>query len=188
MTGRPAPVSQPGKRAGCMRHEVPLVRILREVAQGEPGRGAITAADLAAWRGLLVRYCQQVTSNAAAGEDLAHDTYLHALSHVGELRNSAAVWAWLRSIANRCRIDTVRRLARAPSSPLDDDEAPSLGVGPTQETALLAKEMVALAGRDAEAVALVLGAGFTYDEAATALGVTPASVRMRIYRAKKKST
>ncbi len=152
-------------------------------------RGDLAAASVAIQRHEAMVYAAtfRLLRNHALSEDVSQDAFLRAHERIADLRQPASFPGWVRRIAVRLATDELRR---RPSAELTDDE-PDLSPGPeaTFETldalerfrlqlaALPAAQRAVVVMRDVE--------GFSIQETAEQLGITPAAVKMRLSRARQ---
>lgn len=160
---------------------------------------AVRAGNTSAFSTLYVRHAAAVrreigrTTEATAVVDLAQDVFVRALEALPSLRDPALFRPWVLSIARRAAID--QRRVRWREQPLDDARAEELSDGDRRpddvaelhDLAVLVQGTVAgLSRRDAAAVRMVVDLGFSPDELALALGVTPGAARVIVHRAKRR--
>jgi RNA polymerase sigma-70 factor (ECF subfamily) len=113
-------------------------------------------------------------------EDVFHDVFVHAFSHLGELREPAAFGGWICAIARRRAIDHVRR-AR-PTEPLEDRYASSDRPDVTVEARAALEAIQALPEAYRETLTLRLVEGLSGPEIAALTDLTPESVRVNLHR------
>jgi len=160
---------------------------------------AVRAGDTAAFSDLYLRHAEAVrmeiarTCSGASLVDLSQDVFVRALEALPSLREPALFRPWLLSIARRAAID--QRRVRWREQPLDDESAQDLkdgdrppgDVAELHELAVLVRGTVAgLSRRDATAVRLVVDLGFSPEELALALGVSPGAARVVVHRARRR--
>jgi|SRR5581483_392535 len=160
---------------------------------------ACQRGDAEAFRALFEAYKDRVYSialrysgNTAAAMDIAQDTFLKLLSHIGEYRSEASFDSWLyRLVVNRC-IDNQRRgrrltpcldgLMDAICAPAENVLHKLLRV----ETERRVQEVVArLAPEHRIVIVLRYTEGLSYDEIASIVGCSPGTVASRLNRAHK---
>jgi RNA polymerase sigma-70 factor (ECF subfamily) len=135
--------------------------------------------------------CLAMVRNRAAAEDLTQDIFSDAIRGLSSYRGESTPRTWLLSIARHRCIDFLRARKRDPwGGPLseenDPDAQPDLDAsGPewlaNRDQVNLALE--ALPEGDRALVVLRFKNGLEYDELATAFGLRPGTVRMRVSRA-----
>jgi DNA-directed RNA polymerase specialized sigma24 family protein len=128
----------------------------------------------AAARPRLVRIAGSLVG-ADAAEDVVHDTYLMARERIGQLRDPAAVEAWLARICVH-RSFRVRRRGRRLQELLG--ALPFPRVTPAPHGRLELQELVEnLPPRDRAVVVLQHGYGYSLDEVAQLVGISDANAR-----------
>ena len=160
---------------------------------------AARAGDMQAFGTLYTRHIDAVrreisrTTGDAPVVDLAHDVFIRALEALPSLREPAAFKGWLLTIARRAAID--QRACRGREQALDDADTDALEDGgrrpddlaTLRELTMLVRGTVAgLSARDAAAVRLVTDLGFSPDDLAPALGLTPGAARVVLHRARRR--
>jgi RNA polymerase sigma factor (sigma-70 family) len=125
--------------------------------------------------------------------DVVQDTFLRALRNLGSLQDPARFRPWLLSIARTLATDQLRARARAPV--LDDSapyEVPDSRPGPVFLTELgeLAEQVrgcvAGLSSRDATAIVMATQLGFSPEQVAGALGLTPGAAKVLLHRARRR--
>jgi RNA polymerase sigma-70 factor, ECF subfamily len=145
--------------------------------------------------GRVLRMCRYLLNSQDAAEDAAHEVFLRAQSRLSTYNPSLPMSSWLSGIATNYCIDILRRrttekkIFQTESSDLPD--AASNGPGPLTEM------LVAERGNDVRDVlsrlddkyrvplVLVYYNEMSYDEIASALGLTRNLVATLIFRAKQ---
>jgi RNA polymerase sigma-70 factor (ECF subfamily) len=116
-------------------------------------------------------------------DDLVQDVFLHAWSHLKDLREPAAFGGWICAIARRRAIDHHRRArpAAADGDALDrvaSHDRPDVTADAHRALAAIAD----LPEAYRETLVLRLAEGLTGPEIAAATGLTPDSVRVNLHR------
>jgi RNA polymerase sigma-70 factor (ECF subfamily) len=139
----------------------------------------------------IYRVVRSILREDAEAEDAAQDAWVAAYAHLAEFEGRAAFASWLTRIAIRCAVATAaRKRVQSPLSnvhtpeaeseaPLPDQNLDRLKLAHALERAidrLPASQRVVIMLRDIEHLST--------SEAATALGVTEESVRVRLHRAR----
>jgi len=139
-----------------------------------------------------------MTRDPALADDLTQETFLRAVSHIGQLRHGDAALGWLYRIAANTVVDHARR-ARGVGAPADTERLADTGASPLRQspapspqTAAERSEMSACVDRhlaslpDDYRVVLLLhdGHGLTNPEIAARLHCSVATVKIRIHRAR----
>jgi RNA polymerase sigma-70 factor (ECF subfamily) len=126
-------------------------------------------------------------------EDAAQETLLRAYRGIDSLRDPAALTTWLYRIATRVCIDLIRNQSRAASSApeadldeLEDLESPSLQqvVERADMSSCVQIYIEGLSDGYRSAILMHDLEGLTSAEIASALGLTVATVKMRLHRAR----
>jgi RNA polymerase sigma-70 factor (ECF subfamily) len=137
---------------------------------------------------MIIRYLARLTGSHEAAEDLAQETFLKVLRHVGELNEAKNVRAWLFQIATNTAYDELRRWRRRTTTPLTETHANRLiasPVGlPVEEAELLWAVLAQLP--DDYRIPLVLQgyAGYSVSDIAALLGRNVNTIRSRLQRAR----
>ena len=160
----------------------PLRPLLAAAAEGDDHA---FAALVRATSHDLLRFCARLGSEQLA-EDLAQETYLRAVRSAVRFQGDSAVRTWLMGIARhvcadqRRRDERARRLLRAVRS------TGAAGNASTQKSWLqVDDDLVVVLGREQrEAFVLTRILGWSYAEAAEALGCPVGTVRSRVARAR----
>lgn len=158
---------------------------------------------LSAHRDAIHRYVRGIVRDSAVADDLTQETLLRAHRKLATLEDPKRLSSWLYRIAtNVCR-DRFRRLPRRDRiRSLDDetggDAGPGLAIladsGPRLDKVFEQREMSAcvqrylseLPDRYRAVILLHDEAGMTNPEIAEMLGVTVATVKIRVHRARQK--
>jgi len=145
----------------------------------------------------IYRYVLGMVRTPAEAEDLTQDTFLRAYRHGDSLRDPKAVRGWLYRIATHVCLDRLRQ--RTPIVFLDSEEEdgrvkppvsefPSpLEVSERKETSACVQRCLDFLPDKYRAVVLLHEAhSLTAPEIAALLGLTVATVKVRIHRARRK--
>ena len=125
--------------------------------------------------------------------DVTQETYVRAWSRRGELRDSAAVLAWLSRIARNVAHDRRRSWWSRIRAPLEDTDAmPLAGDPPAADELLVAAQEAGSVRRamgllpEKQRVVLTLREveGLSYEQIAELLGVPTGTVESRLHRAR----
>lgn len=148
----------------------------------------------AALRPELHRFCTRMVGDPCDGDDVLHDALVLALYRLGELRDGAALRAWLFRIAHNKCIDflRVRRRLAARREELDED-------APTQEQPmadqledkqrsrqLIARAVGGLPPRERACVLLKDALDCTLEETAEIVGASVGAVKAALHRGRDK--
>lgn len=134
----------------------------------------------------VLRYCLRRVRSAALADDACSETFLVAWRRLDEIPPEPRPWLLAvarRVVANLLRGDGRRealreRLVVAPTVWTDSVEA--------HDDARLESALAALSEPDREALTLVYWDDLTTAEAARAMGTTPAALRVRLFRARRR--
>lgn len=157
------------------------------------------AGDLDAYEALFRAYYPRIyatafhlVGNHEDAEDLAQDGFVRAHASLGWHRSTASFLPWLRRIVVHLARDRFRAAGRRPAStPLAIEVSARPEHGPAAE---LTRQELGRVLADAVAelpehlrIALVLRTmdGLEYDEIASATGVTPATARTQVMKARR---
>ncbi len=155
------------------------------VRQALAGRTAAYEQLVWRWSARVLAVCHGRVGRAAAAEDLAQETLLRGLRALGTLTEPDRFGAWLCGIATRTCLDWLKSAQRTEVSyaalsetnlraPEDD------GADRREETARLMAEVERLPEAYREALMLYYYEDCTYQELATMLGVSAATVNARL--------
>ncbi|WP_449374515.1 RNA polymerase sigma factor [Arthrobacter psychrolactophilus] len=151
---------------------------------------AASFETLARRHGPLMRaYARRLTRSHDEADDVVQEALVTAWKDIGTLQDGAAVKAWLMRIVGRRAIDAGRR--RKSHDNLDDQADPA-DRKPTPEQAAVASSarmalnnaLARLPEEQRRCWVLKEFGGQSYDEIAEALGISAASVRGRLARAR----
>jgi len=139
----------------------------------------------------IYNYLYRLSGSSELADDLTHDTFLSAYESLPKLRADSTIAPWLYRIASNRFRDFLRRKKvitwlRWPESPKSESCLACTG----GEELLPERESVQAALRAMKpeySVCLVLrlAEGFSSEETALILGITPEAVRMRLSRARQ---
>ncbi len=136
----------------------------------------------------LRRFARSLAGDAAAADDLVQAALERALTRGADVRDPAALQAWLFSVLYRAFVDEHRRMARwkriARLFSAEDNASP-----PTPEHVFDARASLAgfacLTPEQRALLMLVSVEGLAYREAADALGIPVGTVMSRLSRARQ---
>ncbi|OGI40261.1 MAG: hypothetical protein A2140_00700 [Candidatus Muproteobacteria bacterium RBG_16_62_13] len=131
----------------------------------------------------LFRFAVWLCRDRHRAEDLVQETFLRAWRALGSLREEKAARPWLISILRREHARGFERL-NPPLDPLDEDlmaDHPA-----TPELSTLQRTLAALAPEYREPLLLQVLGGMNIDEISAELGLKPATVMTRLFRARQK--
>jgi RNA polymerase sigma-70 factor, ECF subfamily len=137
----------------------------------------------------LFRFGYWLCGNEALAHDLTQETYLRAWRSLDDLRDSKAVKAWLTTILRREHARLFERKGPTQFDQVEDLEvADEDWLGPEQggEDSLVRRAIQALDVKYREPLLMQVLGGFSCDEIATELKLTPAAVMTQLFRARQK--
>jgi RNA polymerase sigma factor (sigma-70 family) len=132
----------------------------------------------------LLRFCAAQAGSDRA-EDCFQETMLAALRAYDQVRDAAAVRAWLFSIAARKAIEARRAGARAPQ-PVEDLEAIAGAREAAPRDEALWARVRALPDKQRRAVALRYVAGLSHREIAEAMAISEPAARRNVHEGLKR--
>lgn len=149
------------------------------------GAFAITFGDR---RKKLIRVARAWCGDSTLAEDLVQETFAKALRRLGQLRDPAAMDAWLFQIMTNCWRDHFRR--ERPTDDIDallerDDFAADGGYDADEIVARVRAAIDKLPLGQREVLALIELEGFSYAETAELLSVPQGTVTSRVCRARE---
>ncbi len=162
----------------------------------------LRARDAQAFRLLIERLQQPVTAylHRLVGDrevalDLAQDTFLQVFKEIGKTSQDLALDAWIYRIATNYALRHLKRKRLrqfvgldSPSTPVDFDTH-LMVPGPEHqaEIRILVQEILAkMRPIDSVCLQLHFGNGFTYEEMAHILALSPEAIRKRVARSVEK--
>jgi RNA polymerase sigma-70 factor (ECF subfamily) len=194
------------KRGALIRivwNQIALVRIRTEALQPSG-----TSHDFTPFLRITVKPCTETFStqllalvpslrafgmsllgNRDRADDLTQDTILKAWTHMNSFKEGTNLRAWLFTIMRNSFISQCRRNAREVEDP-DGLKAEALTGPPEQEGHVdlqdLQRALTCIPPEQREALILVGGAGFSYEEAAEIIGCAVGTVKSRVNRGRLK--
>lgn len=171
------------------------------VRQVQHGSAPAFAVLMRRYNRRLYRTARAILKDDAAAEDALQEAYIAAYRHIDDFRGDAAIATWLTRIVVNQALQALRKTRRERVVILFEEaadeqhvtesvnDAPSPG---TPETSMMRTEMRRLIERRIDALPDGYRTVFmlrevedmTVEETATALGIPPATVRSRLFRAK----
>ena len=170
----------------------PPVSSVEEVQNAVASPTPSSPAFMRAPRADLWAFLAATTRDRGLADDLAQETYLRFLQVRATLAGEEDRRRYLFRIASNLLHDHWRRLRRSPPpTPLDDAEAgdePAAGDKPADPTTRLdvAAALGRLSPRERELVWLAHVEGLAHRELAERVGLRPASVRVLLFRARRR--
>ncbi len=160
--------------------------MVARAATGDPG----AFADMVRYYDRRLRaLAWRLLGDQAAMDDVLQEVYVKAYRALPRFHHGSSPGTWLHRITYNACIDEVRRRARRPHQPYDEQLAVEAhaGAGPeavVADRAALAQALGRLPADQRAAVILVDAEGFDYRSAAEVLGVAAGTVASRLSRAR----
>jgi RNA polymerase sigma-70 factor (ECF subfamily) len=139
----------------------------------------------------IYNYLYRLSGSSELADDLTHDTFLSAYESLPKLRPDSNIVPWLYRIASNRFRDFLRRkkviswLRWVDAPKAEASLAVSGGEEDLPEREAVQRTLQAMKPEYAICLVLRLAEGFSSDETAHILGVTPEAVRMRLSRARQ---
>ena len=137
----------------------------------------------------LYRFGYWLCGNEALAHDLVQETYLRAWRSMDDLRDTKAVKAWLVTILRREHARLYERKGPTTFEAVEDLEIADLDtLGPDQagEDSLVRRAIAGLDTKYREPLLMQVLGGFSCEEIASRLELTPAAVMTQLFRARQK--
>lgn len=138
----------------------------------------------------LLRKALRITGDRADAEDLVQESLLRALGAVNTLEDPGRARAWVHTIMHNTFATMCRKNARKPSIPLEPAEMDAMESHAPQRRADLMfdleRAMVDLDRVFKDAVVLCDVRGYSYEEAASAIGCPLGTLMSRLYRGRRR--
>ncbi len=137
----------------------------------------------------LYRFGYWLCGNEALAHDLVQESYLRAWRSLDDLRDSKAVKAWLTTILRREHARLFERKGPTAFEQIDDIElADDDWQSPEQggEDSVVRRAIHALDAKYREPLLMQVLGGFSCEEIAVELGLSPAAVMTQLFRARQK--
>lgn len=168
-------------------HEAPAAHaeVGEWVLAARAGNSEAILKLLRLYRPTLVRLLTGITADAALAEDVAQEAFLQAFRSLKQLRDPLAFYPWVRRLATR---EALRSLRRRPHT-VDGPDAGATGPDPAQqaETRIAVECVLEQLPAEQRAV-LVLREmeQLDYQEIADTLGLPVGTVRSRLFTARER--
>jgi RNA polymerase sigma-70 factor, ECF subfamily len=159
------------------------------MADGSAADGAMRAAIVAALPRLR-RFCTGLTGNAQDGDDLMQSTVERALARSAQFEPGTRIDSWMFRIAQNLQIDAVRAAGRRGVQVPVDLMPEAIGedgrdtVEQRSELAAAQHALQTVPEDQRAAFLLVVVEGYSYRDAAEALGVPVGTIMSRLARAR----
>ena len=133
----------------------------------------------------LTRVARRICPNRETAEDVVQETLLRAWRHLDRLREPKAVKGWLFVIL---RNERARTFGKAPphGADLDIDTLPASCTIPNMDALNIRRQVNAMPEKFRAPLALFAFEGYDISEISTTLGIKSATVKTRLFRARKK--
>ena len=140
----------------------------------------------------VYRFVLRLVRNEATAEDLISEVFLDVWRQAGKFEGRSAASTWMLSIA---RFKALSALRRKPEQELDDETAaaiedhsddPEVTLAKKDKSAALRQCLTALSAEHREIVDLVYYHEKSVEEAARIVGIPEATVKTRMFYARKK--
>jgi RNA polymerase sigma-70 factor, ECF subfamily len=147
----------------------------------------------------VFRFAKSIAADTAAAEDALQETFLAAWRGAGTYRGEGSVRGWLFAIARnavrrqyRHRVDepdTVETLSElGEAAGWGSDETPETAALQNEQRAIFERALAGLRASDREILLLRDLEGLNGEETAAILGITLASMKTRLHRARLRLT
>ena len=138
----------------------------------------------------LRRHASALLRGRQGADDLVHDCLVRALDRLHTRRDDIEMRVWLFAIMHNVFVSQVRRAKiRRKVEPLNDDNAPQLGLRANQEDAVhwreTMRELDTLPEEQRAVLLLVSVENLSYAEVARVLGIPICTVMSRLSRARE---
>jgi RNA polymerase sigma factor (sigma-70 family) len=137
----------------------------------------------------VLRVCRAVMGEAHAAEDVFQATFLVLARQAGTLRRHQSLVSWLRRIAVRIALHTLRndraRASREKATPPRSPAGPLDEAGGREVRAIVFEEIARLSERYREPLLLCGLEGLSREEAAKQLGCEPGTLKSRLERGRR---
>ena len=165
------------------------------IARAAAGERAAFDAFVERHQAAVFRFTRGIAADAAAAEDALQETFLAAWRSASTFRGSGSARPWLFAIARNAVMRQYRKRVDEPDdleplSQLGDEAGWGSADDPEREAIeserreILRRAMATLAVADREILLLRDVEGLSGDEASTVLGITLATMKTRLHRAR----
>ncbi len=132
------------------------------------------------------KFCVYVTGNQEAANDLFQDAYVKAFSKINELHEPHRFHSWLCKIAKNLFLDSLKLKKNEETIQLDVISPTLFSTEADRESSIQIQRILNDLDYDSRMVLILVDMSeFSYAEAAEVLNTTEASVRSRLFRARK---
>lgn len=142
------------------------------------------------FRNGLFRFAFRMTGDTAMAEDVVHETFIKIMVNGSQLRNTATIKSWIFTIARNEALTMIRKYRHlAPFDENDDnilsDELADNRMVEKEQQSLIADLLDRLLPHYKEVLMLREFETMNYEEIAEVTGTTVASVKSRLFKARK---
>jgi RNA polymerase sigma-70 factor (ECF subfamily) len=135
----------------------------------------------------LYKYAYRLSGNSHTAEDLVQDSLMRAWRSIDRLQNPAAILGWLKTIVRRENARRFERIQpRESAIPTDEIGAERKTYDTSTEAFVLRRAIRALPAEYREPLIMQVLHGCSQQEIANRLGLSPAGVGTRLFRARQK--
>lgn len=136
-------------------------------------------------KGSVYHYCLQLLQGVESAKDAAQNTFLKFFDAINELRQPAAVRAWLYTIARNEVYSSLRqRRNNGPIAEVIDEDTPYEKVVQEEEAEMVQSLLGKLKPEHREVLFLLEYEGMSYAEISRVTGISLSAVESRIFRAR----
>ncbi len=154
---------------------------------GDPGRERYFDELIRRYQPDLQRYARWLSGDPQIAEDLVQETSLRAWRSLHHLRDGKAAKGWLLTILRRENARRFeRRQPRLSAVPLDSLAAREPSYDTSTEAFVLRRALDALPAEYREPLLSQVLGGYSQKEIARRLGISPAGVGTRLFRARRR--
>lgn len=136
----------------------------------------------------LFTFCLHLTKNKQLAEDLTHDTYLKAHSHLNELKDVGQVLAWLKRIARNMHLDFVKSAGYKSNVSVEDyNEFQAHDFESATSSQIDTLKILSKLDQDDQLILVLIDLQeCSYAEASQVLEIPEGTVKSRLARAREK--
>jgi RNA polymerase sigma-70 factor, ECF subfamily len=156
--------------------------------QGMSSRQAQFDALVRALSADLYRFAYWLCRDSTLAQDLVQETFMRAWKAMDDLRDGAAAKAWLITILRRehARLYERKSLQQVDLEPEDVPEHTAPGPDAGADAGVLRRALAELPVKYREPLVMQVLGGYSCQEIADALGLTPQAVMTQLFRARQK--
>lgn len=132
----------------------------------------------------IFHYLYNMCRNRSIAEELTHDTFIKVFNGYGRFRGESSLKTWLFKIARNTYINEAMKLSRLNEIPYLDSDSPKTGTN--IDVVLIVRQTFQRLSEKEKSLLTLREQGFSLTEMAEILNQTEGSIKVGIYRAKKK--